>query len=162
MSRNLRSGVWRFPSAILQPTQSCSPPIPRSPLYYGRPRLPLHPASRHLPLLQPRRRGFCEDAVLRATVDQSQKPFAAMSSAAQAPAEGQQAPAVESLTLHSTTEQSKFPDCYPSLNPVDIYRAHIAENLSKVTGIDALKIYPRLMWTNTLDKGDLVLPVCYP
>ncbi|KAL1961528.1 hypothetical protein VTN77DRAFT_1633 [Rasamsonia byssochlamydoides] len=85
-----------------------------------------------------------------------------MSSGSQAPAEGQAStsvPAIESLSLHSTTEQSKFPGCFPSLNPVDIYREHIAENLGKVSGIDPVKIYQRLAWTNTLDKGDLVLPV---
>jgi arginyl-tRNA synthetase len=46
------------------------------------------------------------------------------------------------------------------LNPVDIYREHIAEHLAPVAGVDAEKIYTRLQWTNTLDKGDLVLPVC--
>ncbi|KAI9043875.1 arginine--tRNA ligase [Aspergillus affinis] len=68
-------------------------------------------------------------------------------------------PAVEGLTLHSTTESSKFPNCYPSLNPVDIYREHIAEKLGAATGIESEKIYARLQWTNTLEKGDLVLPV---
>lgn len=68
---------------------------------------------------------------------------------------------VQELSLHSTTEQSKFPNCFPSLNPVDIYREHIADRLSEVTGIDAEKIYSRVLWTNSLDKGDLVLPVCY-
>ncbi|KAL1986151.1 hypothetical protein VTN96DRAFT_6803 [Rasamsonia emersonii] len=85
-----------------------------------------------------------------------------MSSGSQGPAEGQAStavPAIESLSLHSTTEQSKFPNCFPSLNPVDIYREHIAENLGQATGIDPLKIYQRLAWTSTLDKGDLVLPV---
>jgi arginyl-tRNA synthetase len=68
--------------------------------------------------------------------------------------------AVESLSLQTTSETSKFPNCYPSLNPVDIYREHIAEQLAPVAGVDAEKIYTRLQWTNTLDKGDLVLPVC--
>lgn len=68
--------------------------------------------------------------------------------------------AVEGLTLHTTSETSKFPNCFPSLNPVDIYREHIAEKLGEATGIDSEKIYTRLQWTNTLDKGDLVLPVC--
>ncbi|KAI9926398.1 hypothetical protein ASPWEDRAFT_45527 [Aspergillus wentii DTO 134E9] len=67
--------------------------------------------------------------------------------------------AVEGLTLHTTSETSKFPNCFPSLNPVDIYREHIAEKLGEATGIDSEKIYTRLQWTNTLDKGDLVLPV---
>jgi arginyl-tRNA synthetase len=42
---------------------------------------------------------------------------------------------------------------------MDIYREHIATELSKGTGIDAELIYTRLAWTNTLDKGDLALPV---
>lgn len=67
---------------------------------------------------------------------------------------------VEGLSLQSTSETSKFANCFPSLNPVDIYREHIAEKLSEGAGIEADKIYARLMWTNALDKGDLVLPVC--
>jgi arginyl-tRNA synthetase len=67
--------------------------------------------------------------------------------------------AVEGLTLQSTAETSRFPGCYPSLNPMDMYRAHIAEKLGAATGIEPEKIYPKLAWTNTLDKGDLVLPV---
>ncbi|KAL3463923.1 hypothetical protein BJX64DRAFT_107744 [Aspergillus heterothallicus] len=67
--------------------------------------------------------------------------------------------AFNSLSLHTTTETSEFPNCFPSLNPVDKYRAHISEHLAAVADLDAQKIYPRLQWTNTLDKGDLVLPV---
>ena len=68
--------------------------------------------------------------------------------------------AVEGLSLQSTAETSKFPNSFPSLNPVDIYREHIAEKLALVSGIEAEKIYPKLSWTSTLDKGDLTLPVC--
>ncbi|KAL4878036.1 hypothetical protein BJY04DRAFT_196930 [Aspergillus karnatakaensis] len=67
--------------------------------------------------------------------------------------------AVESLSLHTTSETSKFPNSFPSLNPVDIYRGHIAEKLGEAAGIEPEKIYSRLQWTNSLDKGDLVLPV---
>lgn len=66
---------------------------------------------------------------------------------------------VEALTLQSTTNTSKFPACFPSLNAVDIYREHIAEELGKATGIDAEKIYARLAWSTVLDRGDLNLPV---
>ncbi|PYI08516.1 arginyl-tRNA synthetase, cytoplasmic [Aspergillus sclerotiicarbonarius CBS 121057] len=66
---------------------------------------------------------------------------------------------VEGLSIQSTSETSKFPNCFPSLNPVDIYREHIAEKLAEATGIDAEKIFSRIAWTNSLDKGDLVLPV---
>lgn len=84
--------------------------------------------------------------------------YTTMASGSAAP-QGQSIPAIETLSLQSTSEQSKFPDCYPSLNPVDIYREHIAENLGKASGIDPLTIFQRLNWTNTLEKGDLVLPV---
>jgi len=53
----------------------------------------------------------------------------------------------------------KFPKCYPEVNPVDIYRAHLTSILTEVTGVDTSIIYPALQWTNTLDKGDMVLPV---
>ncbi|GAB1205069.1 hypothetical protein APSETT445_003736 [Aspergillus pseudonomiae] len=67
--------------------------------------------------------------------------------------------AVEGLKLQSTTETSKFPNSFPSLNPVDIYREHIAEKLGAASGIESEKIYTRLQWSSTLDKGDLLLPV---
>jgi arginyl-tRNA synthetase len=52
-----------------------------------------------------------------------------------------------------------FPNCYPALNPVDIYRAHLTEVLAPITGVDPLIVYNALQWTQTLDKGDLILPV---
>lgn len=67
---------------------------------------------------------------------------------------------VQALTLQSTTKTSKFAGCFPTLNPMDIYREHIAEELGKAAGIDPDLIFSRLAWTNTLDKGDLSLPVC--
>ncbi|KGO77542.1 Aminoacyl-tRNA synthetase, class 1a, anticodon-binding [Penicillium italicum] len=66
---------------------------------------------------------------------------------------------VEALSLQSTAQKSQFAGCFPTLNPIDIYRQHIAEELSKATDIDAQKIYARIAWTSTLDKGDLSLPV---
>lgn len=88
-----------------------------------------------------------------------QAPYSTMATPSQALAEGQSIPSIEGLTLHSTNEQSKFASCYPSLNPVDIYREHISEKLAEVTGIDPQLIYTKLAWTTTLDKGDLNLPV---
>ncbi|KAJ5277079.1 hypothetical protein N7524_003232 [Penicillium chrysogenum] len=67
---------------------------------------------------------------------------------------------VEALSLQSTAQKSQFANCFPTLNPMDIYRQHIAEELAKAADIDAQKIYPRIAWTSTLDKGDLSLPVC--
>lgn len=52
-----------------------------------------------------------------------------------------------------------YPNCYPEVNPVDVYRAHLTSILIEVTGVDAAIIYPALAWTQTLEKGDLVLPV---
>ena len=57
------------------------------------------------------------------------------------------------------SEVPKYPNSYPSLNPVDIYRSHITKILAQITGVDTSIIYPALQWTQTLDKGDLVLPV---
>lgn len=96
---------------------------------------------------------FVATSLFRAELAKSHKPFATMACTDQLPA------AVQGLTLHQTDERSRFPDCYPSLNPVDIYREHIAEKLGAAAGIEPEKIYTRLNWTNTLDKGDLVLPV---
>jgi len=51
------------------------------------------------------------------------------------------------------------PNTYPALNPVDIYRSHITEILAPIAGVDKKVVYQSLQWTNTLDKGDLVLAV---
>ncbi|KAK8026344.1 arginyl-trna synthetase protein [Apiospora marii] len=53
----------------------------------------------------------------------------------------------------------KYPNCFPDINPVDIYRSHITSLLVKITGVDAKIVYPALSWTSTLDKGDIVLPI---
>ncbi|EAS34256.3 arginyl-tRNA synthetase [Coccidioides immitis RS] len=69
-------------------------------------------------------------------------------------------PAVAELSVHDTTsEVSKYPNCYPTLNPVDKYRAHIAELIGPIVGKEPEFVYTRLQWTNTLDKGDLLLAV---
>lgn len=68
--------------------------------------------------------------------------------------------ALEALSLQNSTPNSqKFPDFYPEYNPLDIYRAHLASTLSDVTGVAAGNIYPCLQWTQSLAKGDMVLPV---
>ncbi|KAK3365032.1 arginyl-tRNA synthetase [Lasiosphaeria ovina] len=55
--------------------------------------------------------------------------------------------------------RAKFPACYPDSNPLDEYRAHIAQLLSQISGIDQHVIYPVLHRANVLENGDLVLPV---
>ncbi len=62
---------------------------------------------------------------------------------------------VEGLTLESIHD--KYPDCRPEINPFDLYRAHLANVLNQITGVDTKIIYPQLAWTASLDKGDLVL-----
>jgi arginyl-tRNA synthetase len=53
----------------------------------------------------------------------------------------------------------RYPNCHPEVNPVDIYRAHLTSILAEVTGVEASIVYPAVQWTQTLEKGDLVLPV---
>lgn len=65
----------------------------------------------------------------------------------------------EKLKSLSVSDLPKYPNCHPDVNIVDIYRAHITSTLSEITGVDSAIVYPALAWTNTLDKGDLVLPV---
>ncbi|KAF2139042.1 uncharacterized protein K452DRAFT_310994 [Aplosporella prunicola CBS 121167] len=57
------------------------------------------------------------------------------------------------------TDVPAAPNTYPKHNPLDIYRSHITELLAQASGVDAKIIYPVLQWTQTLDKGDLTLPV---
>jgi arginyl-tRNA synthetase len=44
------------------------------------------------------------------------------------------------------------------INPVDFYRQHIAERLAPLADKQESEVYPLLSWTQTLDKGDLMLP----
>ncbi|KJZ80407.1 Arginine--tRNA ligase [Hirsutella minnesotensis 3608] len=53
----------------------------------------------------------------------------------------------------------KHPGCFPDINPVDVYRAHITTILHDITGVDRSIIYPALQWTATLEKGDLMLAI---
>ena len=46
-----------------------------------------------------------------------------------------------------------------TINPVDLYRSHIAEALAPITGKLPHDISERLAWTQTFDKGDLGLAV---
>ena len=51
------------------------------------------------------------------------------------------------------------PNTYPALNPFDVYRSHITELLSQVSGVDKKVIYPTLAWTAKPEFGDLQLAV---
>ncbi|CAJ2510295.1 Uu.00g061950.m01.CDS01 [Anthostomella pinea] len=53
----------------------------------------------------------------------------------------------------------KYPNCYPDINPQDIYRSHLTSILAKITGVDPKIIYPALQWTMSLEKGDMTLAI---
>jgi len=61
------------------------------------------------------------------------------------------------FSVKEATEQ--YPNCYPESNPLDVYRAHLAQVLGEVTGVDTKIIYPALQWTTSLDKGDINMAV---
>ena len=48
---------------------------------------------------------------------------------------------------------------YPELNPVDVYRAVIIEQLQSITGAEPQVINGAVQWTQDLKHGDLMLPV---
>ncbi|KAG5965915.1 hypothetical protein E4U58_002658 [Claviceps cyperi] len=64
---------------------------------------------------------------------------------------------VEGLTIASVTQL--YPNAHPEINPLDLYRAHLTDLLSKASGVDKSIIYPVIMWTQSLDKGDFVVAV---
>lgn len=63
---------------------------------------------------------------------------------------------LSSLGLQTVPQE---PNTYPALNPFDIYRSHITELLSGVSGVDRHVIYPTLAWTAKPEHGDLQLAV---
>jgi arginyl-tRNA synthetase len=64
---------------------------------------------------------------------------------------------VEGLTISGLLQ--KYPDAHPEVNPLDLYRAHLSDVMSKVSGVETSIIYPVVMWTQALDKGDFVIAV---
>lgn len=75
---------------------------------------------------------------------------------AMAPSIADLAQKVDGLSLDALAD--KYPACHPEINPLDLYRAHLANVLEPVTGVDPKLIYTNLQWTSSLDKGDLALP----
>lgn len=65
----------------------------------------------------------------------------------------------EKLKSLSITAIPEYANCFPDSNPIDIYRAHLTSILAEVTGVDAKIVYPALQWTQTPDKGDLILAI---
>ncbi|KAI1167382.1 arginyl-tRNA synthetase [Nemania serpens] len=64
-----------------------------------------------------------------------------------------------SAQLEKLGPLDQYPNCYPEVNPQDIYRAHITAIFHDITGVDSAVIYNALQWTLSLDKGDLVLAI---
>ena len=60
------------------------------------------------------------------------------------------------LELHMAALPT-FENAFPALNPVDILRCYIADQLSRISGVAHELVYSALAWTYTLDKGDLIL-----
>ena len=52
-----------------------------------------------------------------------------------------------------------LPNFHPDNNPIDPYREHISNCLAPIVNQEASAIYPKLAWTQTLEKGDMTLPV---
>lgn len=58
------------------------------------------------------------------------------------------------------SEVPQLPNSFPDRNPLDLYRAHITELLAPIVpSVDKKIIYNALQWTQSLDKGDLVIAV---
>ncbi len=62
---------------------------------------------------------------------------------------------VSGLSLEEISQ--KYANCFPDRNPFDLYRAHLADILTGITGVEAKIVYPALQWTTGLDKGDNVV-----
>ena len=65
--------------------------------------------------------------------------------------------AVATVSPPLPVELEKFPECYPAVNPMDVYRSHITTLMHGVTGVEPAIIYRAIQWTQSLDKGDMIL-----
>ena len=65
----------------------------------------------------------------------------------------------ETLQRFGISSVPSFPNAFPTHNPVDIYRAHLASVIAPIANVAPEIVYPALQWPPTLDKGDLTLPV---
>ncbi|CDO91841.1 unnamed protein product [Kluyveromyces dobzhanskii CBS 2104] len=66
---------------------------------------------------------------------------------------------VSQLQKLSIEEPTKVAGSHPEVNVVDLMRNYISQELAKIAEIPADQIYPALEWTNTLERGDLLIPV---
>lgn len=65
----------------------------------------------------------------------------------------------EELQRLSIAEPETISGSHPDVNFVDLMRNYIAQELSKISGVEASIIFSGLEWTNTLERGDLLIPV---
>jgi len=63
------------------------------------------------------------------------------------------------LAKLSLKEPTKYENSFPEYNTVDLLRNYITEELAKISGVEPNLIFPALEWTNTLDRGDLLIPI---
>lgn len=70
---------------------------------------------------------------------------------------------VTSLTKYlkdmSIQQPARIEGSFPDVNVVDLFRNYISQELSKIADIKPELIYEALEWTNTLERGDLLIPV---
>lgn len=52
-----------------------------------------------------------------------------------------------------------YPGANPVQNPFDIFRSYITKELARVSGVAEDLIFPALEWTNTSERGDLIIPI---
>lgn len=63
------------------------------------------------------------------------------------------------LQTLSIKEPKNVEGSFPDVNVVDVMRNYISDELSQIAGIDASIIFPALEWTNTQERGDLLIPI---
>ncbi|OAQ91500.1 arginyl-tRNA synthetase [Purpureocillium lilacinum] len=55
--------------------------------------------------------------------------------------------------------RKSFPSAHPDANPLDLYRAHLSNVLAEISGVSSSTLYPVVMRTQGLDKGDFIIAV---
>lgn len=68
-------------------------------------------------------------------------------------------PITAQLQKLSIQEPTVAEGSHPDVNIVDLMRNYVTQELSKISGVDPSLIFPALEWTNTLERGDLLIPV---
>jgi arginyl-tRNA synthetase len=154
-------------SSLTQTLPALSPSTPRLSTLHSL-SSPLRPHTRAQPFLHsqpvPRER----DSVRVVATLNSLRHYSQIDTTPFKPLRNLDASARSSITMEDLTNTlatlgldkvPQEPNTYPALNPFDIYRSHITELLSSVSGVDKQIIYPTLAWTAKPEHGDLQLAV---